>query len=465
MTIKIFKDIQDSPAYLCAEYKKVIGDWDYLHDLFEGIKNWSTLDSGKLIPTERANFFLPRHPQETTEEYYHRFQMTDFDDAFASALRGFVDLMFADGIELEAPDYFLDHWKKLSDNKISGNAFLPEIALSSLILGVTYVFIDYSSSRPYWALIDPRTVPNWSLISVDGLITLGHITIKSESYELINGIEEKITRYRVYRYGGGWVEYDYKEVKEGYQFEFLASGILTVNDEPVMEIPLVPIHVSPYRPNYMIGDRLFRSLADKNKALYQITSDYRRKMSLCSTSQPVRYDPMGEGGDLILSPSRIVDLRSPDAFFKWEEPATASLGASRQEIQDLEKSIAYQSSTFMKTPLTNISPEGSALTIQPLQSGIQTMVISFVEGIQKCIQLHQNYLGDHSEIKITISPTLIDPPSQDSQSVLALQASFKNGMITRYSSVKILGELGFIKPEILQYELSQPEVILPQSQV
>lgn len=457
----VFKDLADSPAYKCHEYLSVIDEWNYLNDLFVGVSSWSKIDSrtNQLIPLNRSQLFLPRHPEELDHEYNHRFQSTDFDDSFSSALRGFVDLMFSDGVSIEAPDYFLNHWKELSDMGIGGDAFLPEVALKTLIFGVSYLWIDYSRDRPYWVLLDPRNIPNYSIINEGGINKLNHVTIYSLRYEYNGTTEEKIEYYRVYKRGGEWIEYQYKENKGDHEFTATASGVLVAKGKPLIDIPLIPVHVSLYKPSLMVGDRLFRSLADKNKALYQITSDYRRKMSLCSTSQPVRYDPMGDHQDIVLSPSRIIDLNSPDAFFRWEEPAVDSLSASRAEKQDLEKIIESQTSKYLANPAPRINVLASAYALQPLEFSIQSFIRSFIDGVNKCIKIHQLYVGDNSDISVRINFKLAEDRPKDSQSVFAIQASYKSGLFTRKSAVKLLEQAGFMDQEILDYELAQSETL------
>lgn len=439
------------------EYTEMLPNWRYLDDLFQGISRWSEIRENHFLPTPRSQLFLPKRPGESKEEYIFRFNITEFDDGFSEALIGYTDLMFENGIKLTAPDWFLEQWESISDTGLSGEAFLPQVALSVFRFGVAHIFVDWDEDKGYptWQLIEPTYVVSWK-VQDDNPSLLEYAT-------LFMGKTEEGLLYRRYYSSGEWIEQLHFEVEidgqRRIEYKVVDTGQLMVKSKPIPLIPLVPIHSSAYRPSLMIGYLTFRDLADKSRILYNVTSDYRRKMALVSTPVPVRYDPMGEQEDVILSPSRILDLRSPDARFGWTEPPTASLEISRQEKMDLEAKISLESSKFLQTPQSRQSAAASALSVEPLQSRLVGFVTQFLDGMADVLALHQAFMGVDSEIEMEIVPRIIAEKPKDSQAAFAVNSSYTSGVITRYSAVTLLNENEFVTDEVMEYELSQPETL------
>lgn len=445
----LYQNLQDSPAYKCNDYLQVCGEWEYLEDIFNGIARWSTITDGVLSPTNKAQSYLPKHPEEDGDEYLHRFRMTEFDDAFARAIKEYCDLMFANGINLNGSPSFLNQWESLSDAGDSGWVLLPQLAMNSMLFGVSHVFVDYFGDRPRWIPVSPLSIPNWSVEMIDGQQVLRHVSILSRT----NG-RNYVTRYER---GGGWTRYEYVKTNDGWDFSTIALGTLKAKSVPLKEIPLVSFYVCYSRDSPLVGNRLFRALADKNKSLYQVTSDYRRKMQLCSTPQPVSYDPMGEDGDITLSPNRILKMRSPDAYFRWEEASTASLSASRREMLDLTDTIRADSAKFLQNPTARVSAGASEMSVAPLQATLLGFSNLFVQSVKKAIAIHQNYEADTLPIEVEIMPSLVKQQPKDSQAALSAGNLYQTKVLTRHSTVKMLKESHVISDDIADYELTQPE--------
>lgn len=449
--METFATLADSPAYRSPQYLAVAAEWDYLWDIFQGISAWSVFHGDLLTPTEKAYAYLTKHPEESGEEYAHRFALSDFPASFSASLSEYVDLMFSNGIQINAPDWFLEHWQSLSDTDSSGDVLLPEIALNAMVFGVYHVFIDCVEGRPRWVPISPRDVINWRYEGIGGVQRLIHVTIEND----LGSGERLITRYER---GGRWERYRYFKDDNGkYVFILEETGVIEAMSKPLVEIPLVPVHLSNYRPSLMVGDRKFRTLADKTRTLYQLLSDYRRKMQLCNTPQPVLYDPTVEE-NIVISPNRVIRLHSPDAFFRWVETNTSSLVISRQEIIDLQESISYDSAKFLKSPESRVSAGAADLTTVPLQASLFGFSKIFLEAIANITSFHQAYMGDDSLIQYELVPSVRKQSPKDSQFAFSAQSLYDKGILSRHSTVKMLNEADYISDEITKEELSNPEV-------
>lgn len=445
----MYLDLQESPAYRSPKYLKYLPEWNYLRDMYEGVSAWSRLEGGGLVPTEKALGYLPRHPEESSEEYNHRFAMTDFPGAFASSLGEYADLMFANGVQLkESPDWFREHWRSLSDTGQSGEALLPEVALLAMTYGVVHLFVDYSGGRPWWVPILPTQVVNWGEERIDGRLRLTHVSIETIRE---NG-DRVLTRYER---GGAWRRWRYEKEDGKYIFHQEDSGVLQAMGAPLTEIPLVPVHVSATRKGLMIGDRPFRPLADKAKVLYQVLSDYRRKMKLCNTPVPVLYDPTGSSEDVVISPNRIIRLQCPEAYFKWVETSTESLRVSREELRDLTEEIAIDSAKFLTNPKARISSMASDLSTIPLQATLFGFSKIFLDAVMQCVEFHQLYVGERlSLIDLEIVPTVSKQQKKDAQIAFSAQSLYKEGVLSRESVVRMLEESKFISQELMEDELN-----------
>lgn len=451
-----YRNLQESPAARSPQYMKLIPEWNYLWDIFEGVSAWSELDKGIITPTDKAEQYLPRHPEETGSEYVHRFRMSEYPDSFAAGLQEYVDLMFSDGVALESAGRFEREWESLSDMGLSGDVFLPDIALKAMIFGVYHLFIDYVGDRPRWIPISPRDIVNWSgMLDETGKYVLSHVGIETKSYRKTSAGYEEVTEFTRYEYGGAWRRWQYFQDGDRFKFIDVGTGVLEAKSRPLAEIPLVPVHLSPHRPEYLIGYRRFRRLADKTKVLYQVLSDYRRKMQLCNTPIPVLFDP-SQTEDLVLSPNRLIRLTSPDSYFRWSETSTDSLDNSRIEIDDLKQAIANESASFLTQQKSRVNTGATQLSVAPLQSSLYGFSTIFSDAINKAIAIHQNYMGDKSPAKIQIIPS-VSSQNKDSQFAFSVGTLNQQGIISRHSAVKMLQDGGYIPDDVAELELEKPD--------
>lgn len=449
----LYTNLQDSPARRSPEYLRNIGEWNYLWDVFAGIRAWSELRDGILHPSRKAETYLPKHPEE--QDYPHRFRLTEFDRVFAAALTEYVDLLFANGIDFDnEPDWLRRDWPSLSDRSASGQNLLAEVCLNSLIFGISHIFVDYDGDRPRWIPIDPRKIIDWKTEKSKGVESL--FSVKIETYA--DGIFTVTEYFR----GGMWTRFNYIKTDDGWSFGVEQKGQIKALGQRLEEIPLVPVPISYHRESYMVGDRQFRTLADKNISLYQITSDYRRKMQLCNTPVPTIYNPRGQGGDVVISPTHLLNFETPDSFFRWEETDTGSLAASRQEMIDLRDDIATDSSRFLKNPVSRVSAGAAKDATAPVQSTLVSFSNLLISATMNAIAIHGRYLGQvvPEDFAIELVPSLKKNQLKDSQFAFSVQAMVKQKTITRHSAIKLLSDAGYLPDDIADTELNLPEELV-----
>lgn len=447
-----FQNIEDSPAARHPEYLSVKSEWDYLSDIYQGITAWSDIKNGVCTPSAIASGYLFRHPAETPAEYGHRFALTEYPGSFQLALNEYVDLMFADGITVEASESVMATWGRLTPESMSGDVFLPWLALQSLLFGVYHVFVDFEGDRPIWKPISPRQLINWEIKVVDGF--------KELSFAAIETLKSPGVRELTHYYSDGrWEKWLYSFDQESSEFVFGVprTGVLEFRSKPATLIPLVSVRLTEHG-DMITGDRPFRRLADKTKALYNVLSDYRRKMKLSNTPVPVLYDPLADA-DLTISPNRVLRLSGPDCFFMYTETSVESLEASRTEMLTLQTDISRESASFLKTPTSRVSAGATNLSTVPLQASLFGFSRNFVAAISKIFALHQKYIGDSEPVRIEIVPSVKEQQAKDSQFAFAAQSLYDANVLTRHSTVKLLEENRYVSDEIAAEELKLPEDI------
>lgn len=445
-----YKDLADSPIYRTAAYSRIFPEWVYLDAIFEGVCAWSEMKNGGMTPAANAPAYLPKYPEESATEYVLRFQQTEYPDSYKRVCSEYVDLLFANDLAIDAGGIFAKHWDSISIDGIEGAIFSRQLALDTFKTGTNHVFVDWVGDRPRWVPIAPTMVPNWEYkVGADG-VYLSHVTI-------IAGDDNGKTATR-YEHGGSWRRwsYEFNEKTSEWDFEEVGTGVLMANGASLTDIPLVTFHLTP-SGDRLIGQRTFRYLADKTRALYQVTSDYRRKMRLCNTPVPVIYDPTRRG-DLVLSPYEVIQIGHPDGYFKWSETSTDSLEQSRIEMDSLTLAIATESSKFLSNPTPRISSEAVDLSVVPLQANLFGFSRLFTDGLSRAIAFHLRYLGiDDQPIEIDLVPSVRDQKNKDSQFAFGLNTLFTSNAISRTSLIKMLADANFLDDETLKYELSLGE--------
>lgn len=416
--------------------------WDYLEDLYVGSSRWLEIADSGFRPTPKTGFYLPRHPGESSENWVSRINATFYDDLFAKALRRFIDLIFRPGVTWEGEfSTFSKNYSNLNLEGLGGDAFLAAIALDAMLYGHCYLLVDFpvnsatdyeeylsKNFRPYFVKILPQNLTNWDSEVIDGK----KVFTKAE----VRTFSKGKTEYCVYLYGT-WTKYKEIEPYDGTKFAIADTGI-----NPLGIVPIVPVY-GGYSQRFGVSLPPLKSLADKSRTLYQLTSDHYRKVSLCCHPVPVLKDLMRSEDEVLeIGPNSFINLRDPAGSFNWAEPQATSLIQSRTDIKDLRSQISDDTANYLLTPSARQSATASQLQTSPLEASLANFIRSYSAGINEAIALYALYLDTVVDYKISLIYDVFPNSLKDSQAALSIRAIYEIGLLSRRAALESLQELG-----------------------
>lgn len=438
------------------DYDSQLRIWQYIDDLYYGVDSWLELTNEGFKPTTKTNLYLPRHAAESFENWVSRINASYYDDLFAKALRQFIDLSFSNGVYFAGDSDFKKHYENIDLHGSHGDVFLRQFALSVMKYGHSFLLVDFphvqfdnyadfieSGARPYWLEINPKNLINWRCrYAGDSLVfTLAvikeEILIESGSFGY-----ESVNQYRVLR-SGSWEVW--RELGGDSQRDRKLVMIQAGNyGNNINFVPIVPVFAGT-RLGDCVSFPPLRSLAEKNRILYQMTSDHNRKVSLCCQPVPVLKDAMRGDEPLEIGPNSFINLRDPNGSFQWIEPLALSLEQSRKDLDDLRQSISQDAASYLTAPSDRQSSRTTELLTIPLQSNLLGFNTSFCDGINKAIQIHQQFLNT-DDVRISLDSTIFEQ-KKDSQLAYAIQGLYKDGVLTRKSALEAVQALGILGPK------------------
>ena len=456
---------------LHPDYISSIDIWDYLDDLYYGSDRWLRLTKTGFKPTDKTSLYLPRHAAESFDNWESRINQSCYDDLFGKALRQFVDLIFKNDVNFTS-DFddsdFISHYENLDNHGVNGNVFLRQASLMAMRLGHCFIFIDFPvinaknyqeyselSPRPYWSLISPQNLINWECEFIDNKLVFTLAVIKEEIYTRDGEFGyQKINQYRVYRPGvySIYRETDKSDNKSDNKFVLHSSG------DFISEYAYVPI--VPVFGGSRLGDCVsvspLRALADKNRILYQLTSDHNRKVSLCCQPVPVLKDAMRGDEPLEIGPNSFINLRDPNGSFAWVEPMALSLEQSRKDLDDLKASISNDAANFLTSPSDRQTAAATQLLTSPVEASLESFTANFSDGINQAIAIHNQMINCDCQVGISLDTKLVPASGvpKKEQIAIALRGLFVDGIIGRQTVLKALEKLDlFGKDFNLEQEL------------
>lgn len=330
--------------------------------------------------------------------------------------------------------------------------------------GHSFLLIDYpyskfdnyrdyknSGARPYWVEISPKNVINWRCNYIEGILKFTLVVIQEQIIENVGDFGYRnINQYRVLRPGSWqlWREVNSMVVNPTNNKYYLYDHGELSN---FGYVPIVPVFAGS-----RLGDCLsfppLRTLAEKNRILYQMTSDHNRKISLCCQPVPVLKDSMRGDDPLEIGPNSFINLRDPNGSFAWVEPLALSLEQSRKDIHDLRDSISQDAASYLTHPTDRQSAKATELLTIPLQSNLFSFISSFADGVNQAIKYHCEYLGDYNnDVMISLDPTIFEK-KKDSQLAYSIQGLYKDGVLSRKTSLEILNKMGILPDDFNLYE-------------
>lgn len=452
------------------DYDEMLPVWDYLEDLYYGVDRWLALAPDGYKPTIKTKLYLPQHPGEDTSNWEARINQTYFDNLYAKALHRYVDLAFQNGVRIggDQGTPFSLNYSHLGDMGQNGCLFLREVALSALLYGRCFLMIDSHlppnasyldaiENPAYFVKYNPRQVTNWGTHSYGGETYFSFVVV-SECVQVLQSDLSYVEEYRYRLYTPGWCHfYKPRKQKDGSWYYYSYAPSISTG------LDYIPIYLvsGGYSPGDKTDQPPMRSLADKNRSLYQMESDHIRKISLCCHPVPTLKDNMRDDDNepLVIGPNTFVRIRDPEGSFTWQEPLALSLQQSRKDIQDLKGSIANDMAQFLNTPTDRQSSAATNLMVSPVEANLESFITSFTDGIDRAIAAYNDYSGVTPENQnyLILNPDIFPNSNKDAQASFAVLSLYNGGVISRETALKAVETLNILPDDFdLDSEMDKP---------
>lgn len=423
---------KNNPSYKCAAYQQMTRSWQYVQDVSQGT----------LHLRDSRTTYLPREPQEQPDAYGIRIQRAIFFNAFERTLHGLVGMVFRKDPQLSAdvPELIRGregaegraenegYWENIDNAGTHGVVFAKEVFTDAMRDGHAAILVDMplplspeatladeraSGRRPYWVSYRADQIINWRTTVVHGQTKLDLLVLREQSCEPDGEYGEvNVTRYRVLR-PGSWELY--KEIKDS------KTGLMTIAPDP--ETPGGPTSLTeiPVAILYSRKTGILRSrpplldLALINIAHFQKYSDLSIYLHLC---KPILWF---RGRDLSkqiepIGPYTFFDVDSQNGNVAFAEPTGAALGASREDLIDLEQRMSVLGLSLLsrKTPTPTTATEEILSSVKEA-SDLATAARSLHDALELALTFTARYLdpaatsGGSVELGATATDLTLSP--------------------------------------------------------
>ncbi len=455
---KIPTDDPELPSYECDSLRENRATLEFLLDMFIGSSRWCNA-AGK-IDDSKANCYIPKWSREPDDEYRKRIKRSPFHNFFAPAVKGFPGFLSDFQLENLYPDII----KYEKDIDLQGSnlvSFLWQADLKVIRDGFCGILVDMPriprdekgnklvrsladqtkiENRPYLVLIDRRDILSVSQKFVNGKIEIDRITIREYVNQPLGRFgSQSITRYKTFWSDGGYkievlIEKDDKvealELEDGYS--------------DLKEVPIVLYSATDINP--VEADPPLENLAEKNRAYYELYSEYREIIHKMNCPVPVRIGMLMPGGsnyqdlpDMVFGANTGIDVPA-GGDFKFAELSGAVLGTDRQELTALEIAMNQDSLKFLSSgsgERTATEAQLEASQTQATLSGIATLKESAMEQIAEKWAKYYGNKGQGGTIEI--SRDLLKMPLSEGE-INALSALAVQKQVSILTLLEILKE-------------------------
>ena len=391
---KVPKDDPNFPSYENAEYNGVEEDLELVSNIYSGGKSVSC--------------YLPQWEREPKSAYQHRLDRTLFQNFFKPAVNGFPGFLS----DIRSTDTLYQGLQDcLEDVDLQGNdfpSFLWQCDLKVIRDGYCGILVDMQrlprdangdkviktladqskvTVRPYLVLVDRRNI-------LSGYESNNRITIREFVNQPVGNFgSQSVTRYRTFFNDGSYA----------------LQVILLRDNEPVLmtiedgvsdlkEIPLILYSATDTNPSCAVPPLL--NLAEKNKAHYELYSEYRELIHKVNNPTAVREGIITPGQTdfsnlppIVLGANTGIDIPAGGRFH-FVSPSTDCFVTDRTELDKLEVSMSMDTLKFLTSDSGNKTAtevQMDSSQTQATLSGLATLKESTIEQVA---EKWARYYGD-----------------------------------------------------------------------
>lgn len=377
-------DNVELPSFVSPAYNAMQPRWKFCGDVMEGTE--------AIRRAENLDTYFPKGAVETTTEQTTRSLRAELFPMFKETVKGLVGLALRKDPVLsdDVPATIVNYWENIDGAGTAGPVFIKRVFQDALIKGHSGVLVDVPKIttskaltirqtkdlglRPYAVHVKPEQIINWRTQVINGVVVLTLLVI-SEMVDVPQGTygTQSILRYRVFvrDEATGLINYEiWTQQTHNKDPEFDSGGVLTATTRIPFAVCYAGERLAPLQSLPPLLD-----LAYTNIAHVQVLSDHRTALHACSNpilvtkgrngATTVTPDPNapaapGQSFDnpaipgvtpsaptLQLGVNVGIDV-DKDGAVEYVEHSGSALGASSQELKDIEGRGAAQGLSMLQ---------------------------------------------------------------------------------------------------------------------
>jgi len=393
--------------------------WEFMREELDVCRH---VDGGYATMRDYATDYLPQHPAEHGDDYDIRLNRPVFFNGFSRTHRGLTGMVFRIAPVLDAKPRIEELWTNIDLCDTDGDVFLRDAFDDALIAGHGAILVDHPAVggeeretprsiadekaeglRPYWVYIPKDDLALRTVIE-KGKQRIEQAVIRENIGEPNGDFgEERITQYRVFRYNAGAPTFELWQERDGR--EVLKQGAQPLS--PVTEIPLILLYSD--QVSYGISRPPLIDLAWQNVLHYQTASDMYHAAHMANS--PILFAKGFTADTMTVGPNSGIYVDDPNADAKWLETDGASIGLTRQLLNDIEANMAVLGLNMLKRESRQAeTAESKRLDKSEQDSALASAARSLQEAANKALLLTGEYMKESDPGTITISTDFMPEP-------------------------------------------------------
>lgn len=451
----------NSPATTSLAYDLMLPKWEKI----------STLLSGTEAMREAGQLYLPQHPGETDKAYEHRKEMTFLLNMLDMTLASLVSRPFADPIKINLDQMPKELQACLQDIDLQGTSLDRYCRMwfkEGLSKGYSGTLIEFPETvpnadgsprtaaddqreklRPYFVHIVPENMIAARADVVNGREILTEVRIREEVI-VPDGYAETL-KIRIRRITPGRVQIFEKQKLSNGKIVWVPIKDYTYDLD---FIPMVIFYAD--RQGFMLAKPPLENLADLNIRHWQSTSDQIAVLTVARFPM-LAISGATETDDVKVGPNTLLSVTDPTGRYYYVEHTGKAIAVGRQDLVDLEETMAEYGATFLKKRPGGATATARALDSAEVTCALQDMTLGFQDTLNMAMWMFGQWMDIEVPEKTCEIKRNFGMSDQEEAELNTLIEARKNRDISRRVFLEGLIKFGIL-PEDFDFASNLTEV-------
>ena len=366
-------------------------------------KRWEliqALKGGTLEVRKASTKWLPREPKESLEAYNNRLNRSVVYGAYTRTVSTLSGLPFMRSATIEGLPKELSYLEwDVDGNGTDLTNFAHSLLRNGLDYGMAHVYVDMPEVsmpitlqdveqykiRPYFVLIEPTSLIDYTVERIGGLTNLSSIKIK----EIVEEDGEEIEQIKII----STTTIEYWRRAEDKDEWYLVNRI----SNNLGKIPLITFYTE--KTGYLSAKPPLEDLAWLNLRHYQKLSDLDNIEHIANV--PILFGSGFQEGELDgveIGPNRAITASDPNAKLSYVEHTAAAIGASQTSIDKLEMRMAAMGADLI---LRKSVDRQTATARQIDQSESISMLQVIINNLEAALEYAVEIAGDWIDVAVS----------------------------------------------------------------